>query len=129
MMLNQWGTQVEKQQDFNCDGLMSSGDLMWLMDNFGECPQRDLNGGQSIMTEQLQLALQSLQGIAAVDNCTGPDAGRCLEANSTSSCCDCDCAELVCVDPDYRHCCVMVWDQSCVDRAIELGCSIQDCPN
>ena len=47
--------------------------------------------------------------------CGEPDSGSCFEANDTAGCEDGDCCALVCdMDP---VCCILDWDQTCVDIA------------
>ena len=59
------------------------------------------------------------------DSC-GKGAGACNEANGSPGCQDVECCVAVCdVDP---ICCILDWDETCVDIAINLGCVALPCP-
>ncbi len=49
-----------------------------------------------------------------------PGSGPCGEPNGSPGCEDPECCDLVCQQDAF--CCFVVWDQTCVDIAIEQGC-------
>ena len=62
--------------------------------------------------------------------CGAAKAGSCIEAHPTGGCDNFACCEIVC---DFEPlCCVVEWDQSCVDLALDpdLGCGlyVYECP-
>ena len=60
-----------------------------------------------------------------VPGACGPGAGLCGEPNGTPGCEDPACCAAVCdLDP---ICCIIEWDQSCADIAIDIGCAV-GCP-
>ena len=55
-----------------------------------------------------------------------PGSGPCNEPNGTPGCEDPECCDEVCQIDNF--CCIVEWDQNCVDIAIGIGCAPLPCP-
>lgn len=150
-LLAQWGS--DGSADFDENGVVGTSDLLVLLANWGPCNNLDLPCGNAeagpcffanetpgcedeeccsavcaidpsccLIQWDQQCADQALT-TCSDPNC--PGVGNCWESNGTPGCNDALCCNIVCeIDPS---CCVIEWDQQCVEQAMPI-CSAPNCP-